>query len=428
MNKDGSKSIKYVVKMNTIVIGVNIGLLLLCCMLPVAASDNTLEIFGNANEDNNIDMEDVTYTVQVVMEYKDVTQLADAKYDGEINVLDVTQTEMIILGREKELTILDSADRIVTIKKPVERIIALTYPDAEAIKIVKAGENIIGVSEDIKKRNIFYPELTKLHSAGVTSRPDFEKILELNPDMLCTGKLKSMGDALENNLPNTIAVTCWDMGRLEVMTMNIQMLGYILDKETESEQFCNFYQKYIDNIIKEKTIGLSDTDKQRVYFEHIEDYRAFTNGSSGHEICVVAGGINIAADLARSSEKPIVQVDQEWLIEQNPDVIIKVIQCESGLCGYGENNPEEINSLRDTIMKRPGWENIKAVKNDRVYLIDMDLIGSTANFVGATYVTKWLYPEFFEDLDPQAVHQQYLIDFQQLDYDLSKQGVFICTD
>ena len=426
---------KYLMKMNTLVVGINICLLLLCCSLPVSASTSasasgeyTLDIFGNANEDDTIDMEDVTYTEQIVMEYKDVTQLADAMYDDEINVLDVTHTELIILGMEKELTILDSADRIVTIKKPVERIIALTYPDAEAIKIVKAGDRIVGVSEDIKKRNIFYPELSELPSVGVTSNPDFEKILELRSDIVYTGRFKSMGDALENNLPDTVSVTCWDMGRLEMMTKNIRMLGYILDKETEAEQFCNFYQKYIDEIIKEKVSELSDDDKQRVYFEHIEDYRSFTTGSSGHEICLAAGGINIAADLARSSEKPIVQVDQEWLIEQNPDVIIKIVQCKSGLCGYGENNPEEMNSLRDTIMNRPGWESITAVKNDRVYLIDKDLIGSTANFVGATYVTKWLYPDIFEHLDPQAFHQQYLMDFQQLDYDLSEQGVFMCPD
>ena len=426
---------KYLMKMNTLVVGINICLLLLCCSLPVSASTSasasgeyTLDIFGNANEDDTIDMEDVTYTEQIVMEYKDVTQLADAMYDDEINVLDVTHTELIILGMEKELTILDSADRIVTIKKPVERIIALTYPDAEAIKIVKAGDRIVGVSEDIKKRNIFYPELSELPSVGVTSNPDFEKILELRSDIVYTGRFKSMGDALENNLPDTVSVTCWDMGRLEMMTKNIRMLGYILDKETEAEQFCNFYQKYIDEIIKEKVSELSDDDKQRVYFEHIEDYRSFTTGSSGHEICLAAGGINIAADLARSSEKPIVQVDQEWLIEQNPDVIIKIVQCKSGLCGYGENNPEEMNSLRDTIMNRPGWESITAVKNDRVYLIDKDLIGSTANFVGATYVTKWLYPDIFEDLDPQEFHQQYLMDFQQLDYDLSEQGVFMCPD
>ncbi len=85
---------------------------------PVVASDYTLEIFGNANEDDTINMQDVTYTELIILEYRDRTELADAKYDGEIDILDMTQIALIILGREKELTILDSAGRIVTIKMP----------------------------------------------------------------------------------------------------------------------------------------------------------------------------------------------------------------------------------------------------------------------------------------------------------------------
>ena len=82
---------------------------------PAAASDYTLGIFGNANEDETINMQDVTYTELIILEYRDKTQLADAKYDGRINMQDVTQIELIILGREKEITVLDSADRTVTI-------------------------------------------------------------------------------------------------------------------------------------------------------------------------------------------------------------------------------------------------------------------------------------------------------------------------
>lgn len=77
-------------------------------------------------------------------------------------------------------------------------------------------------------------------------------------------------------------------------------------------------------------------------------------------------------------------------------------------------------------MSRPGWEDMNAVTGNRTYLIDMDLVGSTANFVGATYMAKWLYPDLFEELDPEAFHQEYLTRFQRLDYDLDESGVFVC--
>ena len=46
---------------------------------PAAASDYTLKIFGNANEDDTINMQDVTYTELIILEYCDKTELADAK-------------------------------------------------------------------------------------------------------------------------------------------------------------------------------------------------------------------------------------------------------------------------------------------------------------------------------------------------------------
>jgi iron complex transport system substrate-binding protein len=38
---------------------------------------------------------------------------------------------------------------------------------------------------------------------------------------------------------------------------------------------------------------------------------------------------------------------------------------------------------------------------------------------------KLLHPELFEDLDPEAVHKEYLNRFQRIDYDLDDHGVFV---
>ena len=67
-----------------ILVGITMSLLLLA--LPVAASDFTLGVFGNANEDGTINMRDVTYTELIILEYRDQTELADGKYDGKINM------------------------------------------------------------------------------------------------------------------------------------------------------------------------------------------------------------------------------------------------------------------------------------------------------------------------------------------------------
>ena len=129
-------------KIKTITIGIILSLMLL--ILPATASDQCLSIYGNANKDNTINMMDVTYTELIILEYEDITKYADAKYDNNIDILDVTQIELVILGKEKKLTFVDSADRIVTIEMPIERV-AIGHPgDAEAVRLLGAWDRVVG--------------------------------------------------------------------------------------------------------------------------------------------------------------------------------------------------------------------------------------------------------------------------------------------
>ena len=133
-------------RMNRILAKIAISLLLLTLVLPAAASeDYTLDIFGNANEDETINMQDVTYTELIILEYRDETELSDAKYDGKINMQDVTQIELVILGREKELTIVDDADDVVTISKPVERVVNKHRAIDDAMRILGVADRIVAL-------------------------------------------------------------------------------------------------------------------------------------------------------------------------------------------------------------------------------------------------------------------------------------------
>ena len=122
-------------------------LLAMLLALPAVASDYTLEIFGNANEDDTINMQDLTYIELIINEYRDRTELADAKYDGKINMQDVTQIELIILGKGKEITVKDATDRIVTINQPTERVVTL-FPVATEMVYAFELNNLVGVDDE----------------------------------------------------------------------------------------------------------------------------------------------------------------------------------------------------------------------------------------------------------------------------------------
>ena len=200
-------------KINVILAGIAISLLLL--VFPAAASDYTLGVFGNANEDNTINMQDVTYTELIILEYKDATKLADAKYDNRINMQDVTQIELIILGKEKELTVLDSTDRTVTVKMPVERVIPLHMRHAGTVCVLGADDAVVGVDSTVISRGRLFPELSTLPSIGTVRAPDLEQILMLDPDLVITFTNFPDPTTLEDKLPDTVHVVRMDLSRVD---------------------------------------------------------------------------------------------------------------------------------------------------------------------------------------------------------------------
>jgi iron complex transport system substrate-binding protein len=150
----------------------------------IAAEDDfVLDVYGNANEDTTIDMRDLTYVKLIFFGEKPETEFADAKYDGEINPLDFVQIKLIIVGEAEELTVVDTLDRTVTIDKPLERIVILNRNIIEVMRSLNVEkEKIVGVSSDVLKKEIFFPEFNDYPSIGSARSPDIEKILELEPD------------------------------------------------------------------------------------------------------------------------------------------------------------------------------------------------------------------------------------------------------
>jgi len=390
---------------------------------PAQASDYTLEIFGNANEDETINMQDVTYTELIILEYRDKTDLADAKYDGKINMQDVTQIELVILGKEKELSFIDSVGKVVTICKPVTRIVTLPPSSLESVRTIGAKDKVVGVSTYLNE--MFFPELCKLPSVGSSwFTPDYEAILELNPDAVLT--LTKYNPGMEDKLgPAGITIVRLEFNDPMTMPKELKKLGYILDTKNQAEEYCDWYEGCMDKI-KGITEDLSEEEMPCVYVatsRRDTPDNAAGKGDHKDKICTVAGGINIAGDLVGTPN-----VDMEWVIMQNPDIIVLAVpsMLPTDISqGYDEDDPAEMEEFREEVMSRTGWENIAAVKTENVYLLGWQIQLGPSAIVSVAYMVKWFHPGLFEDLDPSAIHQEYLTEFQGLDIDLDEHGVFV---
>jgi iron complex transport system substrate-binding protein len=117
-------------------------------------------------------------------------------------------------------------------------------------------------------------------------------------------------------------------------------------------------------------------------------------------------------------------------MNQDPEIILKMQEYLPGgwfAGGYplSKTNNTQFDETKMEIMNRSELQDIAAIRDDRVYIIAYSISYGSKHFIGIAYLAKWFYPDLFEDLDPQAIHQEYLTRFQGLDYDLDKYGVFV---
>ena len=422
---------------NSLVFGLVITAVLLTCM--PAASAYTLGIFGNANEDDTIDQKDVEYTASVVLGLDDQTRLADAKYDGEIDILDATQIELIILGMEKELTLVDADDRIVNVNKPVDRIVIYHHQCAEMLQVLDLEDKVVGVRDTFEKQPRRFPVISTKPDIGNGGSPDIEAILMLEPDVVMAYTFYPEHESLDDKLPDHIAVLrmgCSGIGELggmediEAVREEAIKFGYIFDAMDEVERYLEWHDRYVDEISK-RVSEIPDDERLRVFVESSGGTDIARTGiGKGHPangLCLLAGGINIGAGCipsdAGGSGCEYGDIEVEWILDQDPEVILGRAM-GGGIRPYELDDNALLKAYHDEIKSLPGFENVAAVKNERVYLITNDH-AITPNYPSAlATMAKWFYPDRFKDMDPQAIHQEY-IDLMDISFDVYEQGTFV---
>jgi iron complex transport system substrate-binding protein len=388
-------------------------------MITVGAGfDFTLGIFGNANMDDTIDEKDVSYVEGVIKGTNEATNLSDANYDGKVDLQDIDQINKIIRGEQNELIITDSEKKVSKINYPAKRAVLLMAYAAEAIRILGAQNTVVGVSNSIIKDDVDFPEFSKVVDAG--SPADYEVILGLHPDIVIADVSHNAAEHAKN-LPG-IAVVSLPLWRPNDFREELLKTGYLFDKVEEAKHYIrDFHDKYLDSI-KAKTKNLTDDERPKVYVGGSSGkdlYVGFGAKSGAQQMIDLCGGRNILAD----DDIGTADIDPEEILNKDPDIIIRYIKPDDAGCRY--DDPSKIKALWEDTVNRPELANVTAIKKKEVYIVDNSLNYGLDYPVAMAYWAKWLHPELFKDLDPQSIHQEYLTEYQGLDFDVSKHGIFV---
>ncbi|HII80459.1 MAG TPA: ABC transporter substrate-binding protein [Methanosarcina sp.] len=390
----------------------------------------TLFIYGNANGDMDIDQKDIDLIEQIGAGKADSTPLADANLNGKVDSKDVEQVKAIIDGTATEMIVQDSYSNPVRVKTPVERIVSLDKMIAENAQAIGVGDRIVGIDKDTVSRSIILPEISKVKNVGDSSEPDIEAIVALKPGLVVHNQY--FDEELMNKMKEA-GLTPLSMiyhGDIQNSLGYGKMLGYLCGSPDSANRYVDWMGGTLGDI-HDKLADLDEDERAKVIYLYPRKGGAL--GSGGDECPTIKTlqflGANTMTKDTKDTKGKVMdtasyfEIDPEVVIMKNPEVI--VMEDFDVALGYGLTDRAVAQTELDKFKAMPGFGSIDAVKNDKVYLVDVNIV-SHSNCLGALYISKALYPDQLADMDPYEIHQKYVTDFLKLpDMDVKKDGLFI---
>lgn len=276
------------------------------------------------------------------------------------------------------LTITDASGKEVTLEKAPERIVSLIPSITETLFAIDAGDKIIGRTDYCN-----YPEeALEIQSVGGLQF-DVETILSLEPDLVLShassahsseGGLKQIEEA---GIPVVVVI---DAKQIEDVYKAIEMIATVTDAKEKGEEVIAGMKEGFANI-SEKAKKIADTDRLNVWVEVSPAPELYTPGTGTflHELLEMIHANNVAKDV-----EGWVAFTEEEAVALQPDVIVTTY-------GYYVEDPVA------EVKKRTAWQDVPAVKNDRVYDVHSDAVTRSGPRLvkGVEELASFIYPEVF---------------------------------
>lgn len=263
----------------------------------------------------------------------------------------------------------DSGAEIVLEKEPVK--IASGAPSTtEIIYAIGKEDNLVGVTEYCN-----YPEEAKQKEIiGGYTGPNVEKLIELGADLFLTDFLADDVKKTLNDAGIIVAVIA--PKDYKAIFDNISLIGKMLDANKEAEDLLDNMKGREEAVLNTIT-GL----KSKKVFHEVWHDPLMTSGPGSFmdEIIKMCGGENIAGD----AESAYPEFSVEKLIERNPEVYLTADD--------GFKTAEDIKA-------RTGYDQIDAIKNERIYFLDADVISRPGPRIveALEKIAEAMHPEVFE--------------------------------
>jgi iron complex transport system substrate-binding protein len=280
--------------------------------------------------------------------------------------------------------LVDDTNYVTSMDALPNKIVSLAPSATEIVFALGLDEKVVAVSDycDYPYNFSAWIAAGNMTSIGDFSNPNMEVIASLAPDLIiATGGVQA--ETVDTLRALNYKVIVLNPSSISGVLKNIELVGNATGKIDEAKTLIASLNSRIDAVAN-TVAGAVSTPK--VYYEvYYETTSAWTIGSLSYqnELIEKAGGTNLFGD----QQKDYYQYQVEALIARNPDVIVLPAS------GMGTGSLQSL----DAVKARPGWDTTNAVKNDRLYQIDSNIIERSGPRVADAIeqLAEFFHPELF---------------------------------
>ncbi|MGO2334948.1 ABC transporter substrate-binding protein [Providencia sp.] len=327
------------------------------------------------------------------------------------------------------ITVTDITGRQVEVPEHVKRILLgegrMIYP-LSILEKDAPFDRIVGWQGDFRDLDVqgyaaykaIFKQIDAIPAVGGGSEDTFsiEKALALQPDLvilpLTGGHGPGAGSEAARLLESAgIAVIHVDFSQHPIKNTQKSMtiLGQAIGKEQQAKQFNDYYQQKMDDVISRIPTNVPMNKKPTIFVDYLPGLQECC-GSPGKgsmtDMINLAGGIGIGEKILPGA---IGKLNPEYILGSEPDVYVATGVFPEGkpgiTVGYSATKQAAQSSLK-IISERNPIGQLNAVKQGRVHGLWHIFYDSPENIIALQSLAKWLHPDLFTDLDPEATRKE----------------------
>jgi iron complex transport system substrate-binding protein len=251
------------------------------------------------------------------------------------------------------VTVRDDLGRDVTVARWPARIVSLAPALTETVFAIGAGSRLVAVTTT----ESYPPEVKQLPAVGgfAPETISLETILAQKPDLVLAGG-RFQRPVVEAVARLGIAAVVIDPSSLSDVEKAIILVGRLTGQEAQAAAVAADFRRRRE-AVRRRAATLPPADRRRVLYV-LWDEPLQTAGPDTFvgQMIAEAGGENVFGDVAVQYPS----VSDEAVLARDPDLILA---------------PDHGGaSLRDRLVRRPGWDRLAAVKAGRIQAVPEDLL------------------------------------------------------